>query len=279
MEPLVTDELWDALAPLLPEHLPSPKGGRRRVPDRRCLNGIVLVLREGLRWQSLPTELGWGSGSTCYRRFAAWTSAGVWEAAHVSLVTTLGQRGWLHLERAGVDSSSLRALRGGNHTGPNPTDRAKKGCKRHLITDANGIPLVVQTGPANRRDEQWLPCLLWWLWIVLRYGRQRRPRALQGDRGYGFPWSVALVLAWASARCWQSGAARMVAAWGGRGSWWNGPIAGSVTTGVSCCATRTRGRTTKGFTSWRPVPSVPTVSDKPIRPPPTGSPSHRPPRV
>src|SRR5439155_11669571 len=87
MEPLVTDELWDALAPLLPEHLPSPKGGRRRVPDRRCLNGIVFVLREGLRWQSLPTELGWGSGSTCYRRFAEWTSAGVWEAAHVSLVT------------------------------------------------------------------------------------------------------------------------------------------------------------------------------------------------
>ncbi len=196
MELLVTDELWNAVAPLLPEHPPSPRGGRRRVPDRLCLHGIVFVLRESLRWQSLPTELGWGSGSTCYRRFAEWTAAGVWEAAHVALVTALGERGLLNLERAVVDSSSLRALRGGEHTGPNPTDRAKKGVKRHLITDANGLPLVVQTGPANRRDEQWLPCLLWWLWIVLSYGWRRRPAALQADRGYGFPWSIALVLAW-----------------------------------------------------------------------------------
>jgi transposase len=112
------------------------------------------------------------------------------------LVTALGERGLLNLERAVVDSCSLRAVRGGRHTGPNPTDRAKNGCKRHLITDGHGLPLVVQTGPANRRDEQWLPCLLWWLWVVLGYGRRCRPAALLGDRGYGFPWSIALVLAW-----------------------------------------------------------------------------------
>jgi transposase len=196
MDTLVTDELWNTVAPLLPAHPPSPKGGRPRVPDRLCLKGICFVLREGLRWQSLPPELGWGSGSTCWRRFAEWTAAGVWEAAHVALVTALGERGLLNLERAVVDSCSLRAVRGGEHTGPNPTDRAKNGCKRHLISDGHGLPLVVQIGPANRRDEQWLPCLLWWLWVVLRYGRRHRPAALLGDRGYGFPWSIALVLAW-----------------------------------------------------------------------------------
>jgi transposase len=196
MDTLVTDELWNTIAPLLPAHPPSPKGGRPRVPDRLCLCGICFVLREGLRWQSLPPELGWGSGSTCWRRFAEWTAAGVWERAHVALVTALGERGLLNLERAVVDSCSLRAVRGGDHTGPNPTDRAKNGCKRHLIADGHGLPLVVQVGPANRRDEQWLPCLLWWLWLVLSYGRRRRPAALLGDRGYGFPWSIALVLAW-----------------------------------------------------------------------------------
>lgn len=196
MSMLVSDELWNAVAPLLPAHPPSPKGGRRRADDRLCLNGILFVLREGIRWQSLPTALGWGSGSTCWRRFAEWTAAGVWEAAHVSLVTALGERDLLSLERAVVDSSSLRALRGGAHTGPNPTDRAKSGCKRHLIADGAGVPLVVQTGPANRRDEQWLPCLLWWLWVALSYGRRRRPAALLGDRGYGFPWSIALALGW-----------------------------------------------------------------------------------
>jgi len=190
------DDLWNTIAPLLPDHPPSPRGGRPRLPDRLCLNGIAFVLREGIRWQSLPTRLGWGSGSTCWRRFDEWTACGVWERAHVALVTALGRRGLLNLERAVVDSCSLRALRGGGHTGPNPTDRAKKACKRHLITDGNGLPLVVQVGPANRRDEQWLPCLLWWLWAVLSYGWRCRPAALQGDRGYGFPWSIALVVAW-----------------------------------------------------------------------------------
>jgi transposase len=196
MDTLVNDPLWNAVAPWLPVHPPSPKGGRPRVPDRLCLNGIVFVLREGLRWQSLPTALGWGSGSTCWRRFEEWTAAGVWEATHVGLVTALGEQGLLNLERAVIDSSSQRAVRGGAHTGPNPTDRAKKGCKRHLITDGQGLPLVAQTGPANRRDEQALPGLLWWLWAVLSYGWRCRPAVLQGDRGYGFPWSITPVLAW-----------------------------------------------------------------------------------
>lgn len=193
---LLSEELWNTIAPLLPEHPPSPKGGHPRVPDRLCLQGILFVLHEGLRWQSLPAALGWGSGSTCWRRFTEWTAAGVWERAHVALVTALGRRGLLNLERAVVDSLALRAVRGGDHAGPNPTDRAKKGCKRHLITDGDGIPLVVRVGPANRRDEQGLPCLLWWLWLVLRYGARHRPAALLGDRGYGFPWSIALVLGW-----------------------------------------------------------------------------------
>jgi len=37
--------------------------------------------------------------------------------------------------RAIVDSSSIRAAYGGDQTGPNPTDRAKRGTKRHLICD------------------------------------------------------------------------------------------------------------------------------------------------
>jgi transposase len=196
MDTFVVYTLWNVIEPLIPNHPRSPKGGRRRVDDRLCFNGILFVLREGLRWQSLPTALGYGSGSTCWRRFQEWTAAGVWEHTHGLLVAALGEAGLLNLERAVVDSSSVRALRGGEHTGPNPTDRAKRGCKRHLITDANGLPLVVQIGPANRRDEQWLPLLLWWLWIVLHYSGQRLPRALQGDRGYGFSATIALVLAW-----------------------------------------------------------------------------------
>jgi transposase len=197
MDTLLTDELWNTVALYLPEHAPSPKGGRPRVPDRDCLRGILFVLREGIRWQSLPKEMGCGSGSTCWRRFHEWAAAGVWHNSHCHLVATLGERGLLNLERVVLDSASCRARAGGAHTGPNPTDRAKNGCKRHLVTDACGVPLVVTVGPANRRDEAAVPELLWLLWVVLGcLGGRRRPGAVQGDRGYGFPWTIALVLAW-----------------------------------------------------------------------------------
>lgn len=44
-QPLVSDELWNAIAPLLPPAPPQPKGGRPRVPDRAALAGIIFVLK------------------------------------------------------------------------------------------------------------------------------------------------------------------------------------------------------------------------------------------
>jgi transposase len=63
--PLVSEDLWEAIASLLPKEPPQPKGGRPRVPDWAALGGIVFVLRTGCPWRLLPKELGCGSGSTC----------------------------------------------------------------------------------------------------------------------------------------------------------------------------------------------------------------------
>ena len=41
----------------------------------------------------------------------------------------------------------------GEKTGPNPTDRAKRGTKRSLLTDARGTPLSVVVAGANRNDH------------------------------------------------------------------------------------------------------------------------------
>lgn len=81
----------------------------------------------------------------------------MWKRLHAALLTELRRRGQLDLARAVVDSSSLRALRGGT-TGPNPTDRRKAGSKHHILTDAHGIPLVAILTAANRNDiTQLLP--------------------------------------------------------------------------------------------------------------------------
>ena len=41
---------------------------------------------------------------------------------------------------------------GGKKTGKNPTDRAKRGVKRSLLVDADGIPLGLAIDGANRND-------------------------------------------------------------------------------------------------------------------------------
>ena len=78
-KPLVSDELWAVVAPLLPARPPRPKGGRPPVDDRAALTGILFVLRSGIPWEMLPQEMGCGSGMTCWRRLRDWQAAGVWE--------------------------------------------------------------------------------------------------------------------------------------------------------------------------------------------------------
>jgi transposase len=68
IEPLVSEQLWQAIQPLLPA--PAPRcDGRPRVDDRAALAGIVYQLRTGIPWRLLPArELGCGSPVTCWRR-------------------------------------------------------------------------------------------------------------------------------------------------------------------------------------------------------------------
>jgi hypothetical protein len=42
----------------------------------------------------------------------------------------------------------------GEQTGPNPTDRVKRGSTRHLIGDGRGVPLAIRLTGANRNDSQ-----------------------------------------------------------------------------------------------------------------------------
>lgn len=110
---LLPDELWNEIKPLLPPERAKPEGGRPRVPDRACLTGIIFVLRTGLPWNMIPTELGCGSGPTCWRRLRDWTAAGVWQKVHKKLLNALGRQGKIDLSRAVIDSASVRAVFGG----------------------------------------------------------------------------------------------------------------------------------------------------------------------
>ncbi len=66
-----------------------------------------------------------------------------------------------------------------------------------MLTDAGGVPLVVQTTAANVNDEQQLPALLDARPAVRgpRGGRPRRnPGSIVGDRAHGTAAMIALVV-------------------------------------------------------------------------------------
>ena len=109
---LVSDDLWAAIAPLLPPEPPKPKGGRPRLPDRAALTGILFVLKTGLPWEYLPAEMGCGSGMSCWRRLRDWHAAGVWAELHRVLLERLHSAGQIDWRRAALDSASVPAKRG-----------------------------------------------------------------------------------------------------------------------------------------------------------------------
>jgi transposase len=119
-KPLLTDELWECIRPLLPPEPPKPKGGRPRVPDRQALTGILFVLRSGCPWEYLPKEMGCGSGMTCWRRLRDWHLAGVWEKVWRLFLDELGLADEIDWSKVILDSCSVRAVFGGCKLAPIP---------------------------------------------------------------------------------------------------------------------------------------------------------------
>src|SRR3712207_7658082 len=81
----------------------------------------------------------YGSGWTCWRRMHEWAEAGVFDRLHQSVLDRLGEQGRLDWPRAS-STPSASGRRGRELTGPNLTDRGKRGSKCHLLVDATGLP-------------------------------------------------------------------------------------------------------------------------------------------
>src|SRR3974390_2641837 len=110
---IVSDELWELVEPLLPvKERRFRYPGRKRLPDRQALQGILFVLHTGISWTHVPLELGFGSGVTGWRRLDEWQRAGVWDRLHELLLARLRAAGEIQWSRAVVDASHIQAKRG-----------------------------------------------------------------------------------------------------------------------------------------------------------------------
>jgi transposase len=186
-KPLVPDELWGVIEPLLPP--PKPRRfrypGRKPIDNRKALTGILFVLKTGIQWEDLPVEMGCGCGMTCWRRLRDWQEAGVWAALHQLLLDRLDDARQIDWSRAAVDATLARAFGGVEGSGPNPTDRGRPGIKQHVEVDARGIPLAAANTAANVPEVNVLVPLIDSAGpLDEELEPKRRPQKVYADRAY-----------------------------------------------------------------------------------------------
>lgn len=144
----LTDAEWRLIAPLLP----APKRtGRPLSWPLRDVNAIFYVMRGGVAWRLLPSDLP--PKSTAYRWFAAWRDGGVFEALNHALLMIDRERSGSPASPSAciIDSQSVETNEAG---GPRGYDAGKKimGRKRHALVDTDGRGLVLHPASVQDRD-------------------------------------------------------------------------------------------------------------------------------
>lgn len=180
------EEFFTELEPHLPpEKTVGPRGGRPPTSHGVVVRVIWFVLTSGCRWQDVPLELGC-SGRTAHRRLREWEALGVWDRLHGHLLKLLRKAGQFDPHVAIIDAVLVRAVGGGEGTGPSPVDRRKTGSKHTLMVDRHGVPLALRTAGANASDHrQIIPIVLEFPRVGGKPGRpQELPDEVYADRGY-----------------------------------------------------------------------------------------------
>ena len=128
----LTDAEWRLIAPLLPA--PKQTGRPLSWPLREIVNAIFYVMRGGVAWRLLPSDLP--PKSTAYRWFAAWRDGGVFEALNHALLMIDRERSGRPASPSAciIDSQSVRsAEKGALASTRQATTRARRS------TDENAI--------------------------------------------------------------------------------------------------------------------------------------------
>ena len=175
----IPDDLWQRIEPVILELDPPKAKGRKRVNQRKMLEGVIFRMRSSCQWNHLPKELG--DDSTIHRTFQRWVERGVIEGIWAALIEKCR-------ELDGVEMAVRRLLHGkgafwGGAIGRNPTDRGKAGSKKSILVDGAGGPLSVVVAGANVHDTKLLRPTLESIVV-------ERPEGVQNlclDKGYDNP--------------------------------------------------------------------------------------------
>lgn len=174
--------LWRKIKPLLPKAPAQPRPGRPPADPRAVLNGIWYVLWTGCQWKAVHRDWFGVASSVLHERFQTWQQQGRFAKIMQVLVRFYARTRRIQWQWQAIDSRTSAAPLGGTATGKNPTDRAKRGSKIHLLVDQRGAPLAVQITGANQHDKCSVTSVV--LAVVVRRPSQRQH--LCADRGYDY---------------------------------------------------------------------------------------------
>jgi transposase len=121
----LTKEQWEAIRVHLPQAKLSPRGGRPRVADRRCFEGILWILWTGAQWSELPRR--YGSPSTCWRRLKQWEETGVLLKLWRAFLAQLNDQEKLRWDECFADGSFIPAKKGAPRSGQPSGARVQSG--------------------------------------------------------------------------------------------------------------------------------------------------------
>lgn len=141
------DEMKLRIEGLLPKSRKSKKGGRPRLDWRPVLDGIFYVLRTGCQWKALPPEFG--SDSSVHRCFQLLVKRNLFRDLWMVALEEYDDLKGLNRKWQSMDGAMTKAPLGGEKPGANPTDRAKSGTKRSLLTEGHCLPIRPPASPQS----------------------------------------------------------------------------------------------------------------------------------
>jgi transposase len=146
---ILTDEQLDWLCERIPDHPRDPRGGRPPADKRKTIQGIFWMLDNGAKWKDLPARFG--SKSTVHRWFKKWVEDGVFETIMREAGRFIEERDGYRLYECFIDGTFSKAKGGGDGIG---CTKAGKGVKIMVLVDARGLPVAIDTAPANPHESR-----------------------------------------------------------------------------------------------------------------------------
>lgn len=187
----VSDVMWEIIEPIILELDPPNDIGRTRIDTRSAFDAIIYLMRTGCQWNQLPNE--YPDDSSVHRTMQRWIAQDVLAHIWASLVMLCALLEAVDWEWQAVDASMGKARSGGDQVGPNPTDRAKTGVKRSVITEGSGRPLGVVLAGANVVDFQLLRETIEAIVVPRPRPSPEHPQHISLDKGYDNPVGQATV--------------------------------------------------------------------------------------